>query len=628
MRLQDLNKELYRSKSEIEKRKHKESKFDVNAARKSSADIFVSGREWKKPEKGLSASQKKIIGLGILIVAIIAGIATTAVIYYRFKKTAFSEDKVSLEIIGPEKVDSSQLITYKIKYKNDNRVDLRNAEILLNYQENLQPEGNNDWQILNSSNSKIGIAKIKSHGEGEAEFKARIYAPEDYQVFLKLSLIYTPANFNSQFKQEKQLSVIVKSSPIQLDVIAPLEAASGNYIEYLIDYKNTSLRNFNDLRLKVEYPEGFTYQSAEPSPSEGNNFWYIGNLNENQFGKIKIFGNVEGPKDYSKILKVYVGSMDDSGKFLVYSERTKSTKIVSSPLSIYQRVNNLINPNINEGEGLNYEVNFSNNGDQGIRNAIVTVEISSPYLDFPDIRVSGGYYDGSKGIITWKAVDVPQLANLQPGQGGNVKFSISVKRNIKIGSYQDKNFSIVSVAKIDSPDIPTPFGANKIISSNRTEVKINSAVVFESKYLYDDPNMTNSGPNPPVLGQETTYTIHYLITNTYNEISDVKITSSLPTGARWTGKIFPETENISFNERTNSLSWDAGNLKNAVGILEPKKEVSFQVAVTPQINQIGAKIILSNAAVLKAKDKFTNQDIGAKSSEVIIFASEEKDAAE
>jgi len=623
MGLRDLNKELYRSKSEIEKRKHKESEFDVNAARKSSVDIFVSGREWKKPEKGLSASQKKIIGLGILIIAIVAALASASVAYYRIKRTAFLEDKVSLEIIGPEKVDSSQLVTYKIKYKNDNRVDLKNAEILLNYQENLQPEGNDNWQILNSSNSKIGIAKIKSHSEGEAEFKARIYAPEDYQVFLKLSLIYTPANFNSQFKQEKQLSIIVKSSPILLDVMAPLQAASGNYIEYLIDYKNTSLRNFSDLRLKVEYPEGFAYQSAEPSPSEGNNFWYIGNLNENQFGKIKIFGNIEGPKDYSKILKVYVGSMDDdSGKFLVYSERIKSTKIVSSPLSIYQKVNNLISPNINEGEGLNYEVNFSNNGDQGIRNAIVTVEISSPYLDFPDIKVIGGYYDGNKGIITWKAVDVPQLANLQPGQGGNVKFSISVKRNIKIGSYQDKNFSIISVAKIDSPDIPTPFGANKIISSNRTEVKINSAVIFESKYLYDDPNIANSGSNPPVLGQETTYTIHYLITNTYNEISGVKITSSLPTGIRWTGKVFPETENISFNERTNSLAWDAGNLKNAVGIIEPKKEVSFQVAVTPQINQIGAKIILSNKAFLKAKDKFTNQDIEAKSSEVIIFASE------
>ena len=61
MGLRDLNKELYRPKSEIEKRKHEESEFDVNTARKSSADIFVSDREWKKPEKGLNISQKKII---------------------------------------------------------------------------------------------------------------------------------------------------------------------------------------------------------------------------------------------------------------------------------------------------------------------------------------------------------------------------------------------------------------------------------------------------------------------------------------------------------------------------------------------------------------------------------------
>jgi hypothetical protein len=186
---------------------------------------------------------------------------------------------------------------------------------------------------------------------------------------------------------------------------------------------------------------------------------------------------------------------------------------------------------------------------------------------------------------------------------------------IPIENENDKNFSIVSTAKIDSPSIPDPIGSNKIIASNTMTLKLNSRVVLEVKGYYKDNGMENSGPLPPKVGQETSYTIHWKVINVSNNISDVKVVSSIPSGVKWLGKFLPDNEAISFNERTNQIEWNLGSLDNGVGISKPGREVSFQISVVPQINQLKKKITLLNLSTLTAKDAFTGNDVKVEISE-------------
>jgi len=78
---------------------------------------------------------------------------------------------------------------------------------------------------------------------------------------------------------------------------------------------------------------------------------------------------------------------------------------------------------------------------------------------------------------------------------------------------------------------------------------------------------------------------------------------------KWKGKIYPEGENVSYNERSSQIVWNIGNLKNAVGILGPKRELDFQISIIPQSNQFSSFVLLLNPSVLTGKDLFTGREI-------------------
>jgi hypothetical protein len=52
-----------------------------------------------------------------------------------------------------------------------------------------------------------------------------------------------------------------------------------------------------------------------------------------------------------------------------------------------------------------------------------------------------------------------------------------------------------------------------------------------------------------------------------------------------------------------------GNRKNGVGIIDPVREISFQISVIPQVNQIEQELILLNPSSLTAKDLFTDSEV-------------------
>ncbi len=616
MSLEDLNKNLYNPDSAIKKRERPTDSFDlgISSRNKNEQEKFQAREAWAEEKKGLVLYQKKALKKGLWIAGGIAVLALVIMAAVAIRRSAFSEAKVAVSIDGPAGADSTQDVQYAIRCKNDNRIGIKNAAVILSYSENFQPEAAVNLQILSETSSKIYLGDIKSHSEKTAELKGKFYAPRDYLVYLRAVLEYSPSGFSSVFQAQTQLGISVKTSPILLEISAPLEAASGNSIEYLIDYKNLSSRYFEDARVKADYPEGFEFTVSNPPPSEDKNIWYLGNLSPNQEGEIRIRGIIGGAKAEGKTIKAYAGSAQSGGKFIVYTQSEKLTRIASSPLAISQSVNGLQSGSVNAGEKLNYIIRYRNTGDIGLRDAIVTLEIGSSVLDFSKMKLDSGSYDSAKHAITWKASDLANLANLAPGTEGEIRFSIPVFDRIPIKTKNDKNFIIATQAKIDSPDVSTPVGSGKIITSNTLELKLNSKVALETFGYHKDIGIKNFGPLPPRVGQETSYALQWRITNISNDIADAQIVSSLPGGVKWVGKVYPEGEHITYNERTSEVIWEIGKLENATGILSPKRAVNFQVSIVPQINQAGKEAPLLNDSVLTAKDLFTGENVRVEAS--------------
>ena len=609
MSLDDLNKEIYNYDSKIiPTHTHERSEYDPNISIAATSP-FDEEKSWNKPQKGLSSKQKMILYIVSAIITL-AVLVSAGVFGYRWwQKDAFHQDRVEISFEGPKEVDSTQISKYIIHYKNNNRVTLKNAEIQLTYAENFQPIDNTNLKYLSLGSSKIFLGDLKPRSEGSTELKGVFYAPKDSPVYLYASIHFVPSNSNSEVLVDSQIGVQITAAPVVLNVTAPQQSIDGDDIQYVVDYKNLDVKMMSDVQIRIDFPEGFKMTSADPSPSEKGSYWYIGNLESKQGGKITINGQLQGNSGQSENITTSFGRVGSDGKFVVFNKYDFETKIISPILAVKQTLSEKENNIINAGEILKYVIGFTNTGNIGLRDAIVSVELNSKILDFSKINVSGGSYDEKTGIITWKESDVPSLANIDAKASGSVNFSIPVKSVIPIQNKLDKNFSVSSLAKIDSPDIPISNGANKIISKNSLILKLASKVIFSTTAYYNDAKIKNSGPIPMQTGSETSFAVHWSIVNVSNDISDAKVVSSIPSGVRWTGQIYPSNEKITYNERTGQVSWDAGNVPAGTGVGGSPREVIFQVAVTPQSNQIGEPITLVNKSDFAATDTFVSQNL-------------------
>lgn len=538
------------------------------------------------------------IGLGA-----VAALALVIGIVFKVRSMLFAEERVTLMISGPQNVASAELVTFPLTYTNDNLSTLHGASLVITYTDSFHPEISAGMKV-SGHQIEIPIGDIGRRGTGKASISGKFYGSRGELSYLRASLHYALGNTSATFEKQAQFGVNLASSPLSLEVSAPIELATGQDIAYVIDYRNESSERFTGIRVRVDYPAGFRFVAADPAPAEGESSWNIGEFQGNGSGKITIRGTITGSRDEYKKVGAMIGYVQGDGNFIAYNVNERQTKIIASPLTIYQTVNDKTEETVVPGESLAYRIKYRNDGSIGVRDAIVAVEIASSYLDFSKLQLPrGGAYDQAKKMIVWKASDIPELARIDPGKEGELTFSIMVK---EVGAItgDEKNISIRSKAMIDSPDVPTPIGSNKIIASDTLYVKLGALVTVDLKGYYQDASFANTGPIPPVVGQETTYTLRLGLTNTSNDVTGTRVVFSLPTNVSYKRKSLPEGETVSWNERTNELSWEVGTLSSS-----SKRELVIQIGVTPGANQVGQEVVIVNKTVFTANDSFTKEDI-------------------
>ncbi len=608
MGLQDLNENIYRRDYENDRKSHS----DFAPGAETSGGVEFGADRW-----GLSATPTKktiwsgardffatkwkwvIIGLSSLLFLVL--IANLAFI----REMLFTDGQVSLEIAGPKEVASAETVQFVIRYGNGNMLPMNDVELTFAFPESFRLE-RSDGMTVSGNSATVSLGSVGGRSAGEAKFSGKFYGSKGSLAYLKATLRFAPSGTSSRYDRETQIGVTIASSPLSLEVSAPQEIASGNEIEYVFAYRNDSDLSFSNLRIRAEYPQNFRFNSAEPRPSDAENSWRLGNLLPHAQGEIRVRGVITGNRDEAKVVRASLGVLQGDDTFLAYDQKERLTRIVSSPLSISQTVNGKTDISVNPGDSLNYEIRYSNDGDIGLRDVIITVEVNAAFLDVTKLRTTGGAYDVSRNIIVWKASDLPELTRLEPRQGGRVNFSVPVRSDVGVSGEAGKHLSVRTIAKIDSPDIPFSSPSSKVVASNALEVRIGSIVDYEVSGYHFDAALPNTGPIPPKSGSETTYTLHFRVTNYLNDLSRAKVTATLPTNVRYTGKKLPESDALSYNDRTGQLVWDIGSMW---GGGKSSREIAVQVGITPSPNEIGRASTILLDSVFEAEDTYAKNTI-------------------
>jgi hypothetical protein len=529
---------------------------------------------------------KRFFLFSIIFFALALGGALFSI--YRGAMTLSSKN-VDVTILGNSFVAGGEDLPIQIEVSNRNSGDLLEAELTVEYPKGAIDASGGDVVRLKKELGTIPSGKTKSEA-----FTVVLYGEQGTTKNVTATLTYRIVNSNAVFQKEQSFAVMISSSPLTLTIDAP--ATVGNNQPFTLTIRNSfgGDKTLSNAIVRVEYPNGFTFLSATPAPISGGNVWQLGDMDQGTERVVTIKGKLSGEVQDEKSFRVYVGAPEaDSSKLAVVYNSVLRTMVITEPflsgtISINNETSDIIALPL--GSDVQGSINWINNSPDVITNPIFTLMLSGDAVS--KVSTDDAYYDPLARTITWNPASKQDLATLQPGQRGQLPFSFTttapgndIGLSLSVsGTFPDRDYAQASVTGIDEKTI-----------------RFASKLQFAAQALYSVGPFKNTGPFPPKVGQETTYTLTWIMRPTDNPLTGAVATATLMPGVSWAGVIAPQSEAVNFNPETRLVTWNIGSLPKA-GSVAQVKSVSFQVKVKPTAAQIGNEIDLLSETTIRAMD--------------------------
>lgn len=552
--------------------------------------------------------KNKFILIGVVIAVFLIVISLFGVLYVRISNSAFKENKVVISITGPEAVSVGEEVEYEVIVENKNRVRLSDVIIGLKFPNNFELQENSFITDKNLSGARIEVGEIKSKGKKSYKIKIQVGYSNDSNLFMKTFVRYEPGNVSSSFQADAVKSIYLSQSTINASISSTGSVSSGELIDLIVAVKNDGQQEYDRVTLQIKYPEGFAFKSSSvESVNEDYNMWTFDNLQAGVQREIKILGKLSGRVDAIKKFKVVV-SKEKNGRGVLF-EGERSVKVIPSKVLLRQERGI---ENVYPGSFVRYTVFFKNNSTVSLRNLILKVYLPGKFIKQDTVNHQEGYYDSRDNVIIWKAADIKKFKELQPGEEGSVDFSMQIQEQILADDGKNRNPYIRVYSEIESLDVDSPIFENKKVTSQQTKTLIDSMANVKGSIVYLPSD--NNGVEGEYLqvNKKTFLRVKLDMKNTTNDLRNTKLFADFPAGVSWERQIYPEGDNLEFNDRSNRMEWKIGSVKAGTGFTTPAEKAEFVISVTPSINQVGHEMDLISSMQINAEDIFTDNDIEYK----------------
>lgn len=583
-----------------------ETKNSESEANSGSAGIENLPKESLLEKKKKERTHKKFLYIFFISAGVIITASISALFYFLKFKTAFREKDIIFKLAYPEEIENGEEFLITIDYGNFSKVNLKDSVITIRRSADIEIMGEESAALA----KEFKIGDMPPGISEKIEIPARIFGGEN-GYYIEAVFQYTPENFNSAFRRSESGKIKISSTPVKIILDAPKDAASGRNMQYNIACENASDKDFSDLILTVEYPEGFMLESVEEigfmdimalEIGKDDNI-LINNLRSGEKAEYLISGSLSGEIGYGQIIKAKIGFKENE-KFYSYDQAEASTTIKESELLIIQTIENNVQ-SLNAGEYARFEILVKNTSQTGLAGVEIFSQLEGEAIDYSSVNVSKGVIS-SDNIISWNSSGISSFAYFLPSQEVKLSFSLRVKDRLPIKNMLDKNFSFSSSPAAKAIEL------EETLAGNPLNIKINSKLIFSEKGFYYDSALKNFGPIPPKAGQTTAYAIHWQLLNLANDANSVKIKAVLPAGIGWSANTKAERGNLYFDNISRVVIWDIGTVPANVGIASPIYEAIFQISASPAQADIGKALQLIGEAAVSGIDEFTGTELSAK----------------
>ncbi len=537
-------------------------------------------------------------------------------IYYNGYNT-ISADNVDIAVTGSPTIDAGRDSTFAVSIDNKNQVDLQDAYLNIEYPDGARKDASQTEPLVQDH---ISLGNLATGGHLDRTFNAAFFGLEGTQEKIKISVEYHVLGSTNLFARNKDYLFTLGASPVSVVVSHVAEVNSGQDVSFAVTVTSNSTEVLNNLALNAQYPFGFTFKNAVPSASLDNNVWQIGDLAPGENKTIMVSGKIEGQENEDRAFKFNVGinnPIDTHKIATVFYADTETVKIQKPFIGLDLTFdNNNSNPYpVRAGDIVNATLSYSNNMSTSISDAVIVVKFDGVILDKNNIFSTQGFYQSADNTITWDKRNLPALGFLSPGDKGTVQFSFKTLPYSVGASYSKSSQKINLSTNVNATQVGSS-GNISISSGISRSVVVASNIALMANAVYSSGSLNNTGPIPPKVEQNTTYTINWSISNTFNNISNVVVSAVLPSYVKFLNNVSPQNEALTYDPISGEVDWNVGNIKTNTGFTSAPRQVSFQVSILPSLSQVGTIPILMGDSTLKANDTYTNSALTSSADSV------------
>ncbi|MFA5954443.1 MAG: hypothetical protein WC817_02835 [Patescibacteria group bacterium] len=534
-----------------------------------------------------------------LFILLVAASAAAWLGFYAFRTLQQNNGgAVTLQIIAPTEASVGSAVTYRFLVNNKASDVVNNVNLRVNYPSgflwhasSITPDGEskNTWSLAAIQPGESKEVDVDGTLLGEAGSLGTVFG----------TLTYKLANFQSELQTSDSVSTALTTGNQTLSWEGDAQAVPGTEVTYVLHYANKSNEPLPPAVLRINNVDGFSVTSTDPkvdATSDGVS-WNIDALPPAAEGKVSLIGKWNNTTVGEHALTATLEVAGDQGKTNVITSAELKVTAVGGEALLSLTVNGQQNqPVASLGDTLHLNLHYQNISDVSLGNATVSVSFDSSVINWPEVNLSDGSVDGSSTV--WTSKDLPILARIVPGGGGDISWDMPLKNQVSVGT----NLSLtvtptLHYEKRDNDVKPNDIEGAPVIIAVNTGLNLDAS----ARYFLSDGTPVGSGPLPPRVGSETSYQITWKLSSSVHTLTSVIVTGNLPTNV----KIGSGSASVGTWQNNNGQpEWHITSLPPG---LEP--EAHFTVTLRPVSADAGKILILAGKNALTANDDVTKGQV-------------------
>jgi hypothetical protein len=568
----------------------------------------------------------------LVTIAIAATIVAGVMAFWASRPEAQPDYRnVVVQLSGPDTISKAYPEKWNLVIENRENVPLINIKVDFNFDRSFEFIRAINPSTINREGTKYVIPRLDSANSSGIrrvliEFEGTSKGNIDEEIKLNGQIAYTPEPLerlrNSGRLSEKDAERIIPFNTVSTRTTAariqilmnanPQTTQNNTAVNLDMTFKNTSERDLRDLRIRMFYPQGFSYTgsdlretsfaSSKKQPDESNYIWTINNFQRLSEQKLNVEGRVTGNNGAKLSFRVDMETKDrNSNDWQTIATASSEVTITAQPLKLEASIEGRENKIFGQGENLTFVLSYENQSNNTLKNVEINGSVQDPanLLDWSTVQFTGGTGNVDNRSVKWNQITQPQLANLGANAKGELRFVIRTKESgefVRTFIEQSK-YILVPQIKAQAQDV------QPIESSGQT-YKAKGDLTFEQKV--EDVTPQESGQSNRKVSRVT-----WSLKSQQNQVNQVviKTKSFLPTTSF--GNIYssvqPENRKTQFNYNpaNGEITWNAGNIPSYSGISNPVVSVTFDIVVETPVDGSSAEISLFEKVGITGTDDFT-----------------------